>query len=319
MSDIIIFPKLKGNLMTQIKHAMKISDFDLAYDLFNEYEKHFELTEDEQLIKLDCLYQLESFLELREESSILLNQGHYAYDKIVPYFIESLLKLKQYKTVIELIDSLRSEDVNHQLLIRLMPFYDEANHQLNQRKDAHMKFIQTFKDNDIEKQLNFVIELIRTEDFRFTLSFVQLLEHGQLHPKVSSMMLEYLMLSGFTGEVKLTKLNVEMRIDVKQQQSMLSTAFMSEVSQSVLHYFEINSPDLLPAIQKTLIQHNTILYPIPFEKYFKCQIEDVADAYIILFEGIFNITSSNIEGDYTQNETIQAINMLEKFNLLNEL
>lgn len=315
MSDIIIFPKLKGNLMQQIHAAMRDEDYETAYDLFNEYEKNFELSEDEQLIKLDCLYNLESFLELREESSILLNQGHYAYEKIVPYFIESLLKLKQFKTVIELIDGLRSEDVNHKLIVSLMPFYDEAYHQLNRRNDAHMKFIQTFKDNNIPDQLGLILELIRSEDYRFQMSFVQLLEHNALHPKVSSMMIEYLKLARFTGEVKLTKFDTNIRLMLTDVVSVTETAFMNEVMSRVVDYFEVNSPDVVRHIRETLQQHNLMLYPLEIEQYFGVKSEQVANAYIELFNAMFNLSETKDLNNTEHLHTIEAINRLEQFNL----
>ncbi|WP_414052409.1 hypothetical protein [Macrococcus animalis] len=319
MSDIIIFPKLQGNLMKQIKVAMASANYESAYDLFNDYEKHFELTEDEHLIKLDCLYQLESFLELREESSILLNQGHYAYDKIIPYFIESLLKLKQYKTVVELIDSLRSEDVDHRVIVTLMPFYDEAHHQMNKRNDAHMKFIQTFKENDMQKQIDLILELIESEDFRFQMSFIQILEHNQLHPIVSSMMIEYLVLSEFKGEVKLNKHKQSLRLNMTEVPSMVNTKFMKEVVTFVAEYYESNSPSVIHMVIEMMKQHNTIIYPISIEDYFKCEIDSVKAAYIEMFNDLLNLSNKteNLRKDSHMN-TIETIIALEKYNILNE-
>ncbi|MCU7557120.1 hypothetical protein [Macrococcus capreoli] len=319
MSDIIIFPKLKGNLMNQIHTAMTAHHYEQAYDLFNDYEKHFELTEDEHLLKLDCLYQLESFLELREESSILLNQGHYAYDKIVPYFIESLLKLKQYQTVVELIDSLRSEDVDHKIIVSLMPFYDEAHHQLNKRNAAHINFIRTFKDNDANKQLSLILELIQTEDYRFQMSFVQMLEHNMLHPMVSSMMLEYLLQSGYKGEVKFNKLSHDCRILVSELSSLVQTELMQEIMPVVIDYFEDHSPDMVQLIVETIRQHNTIIYPIRLTEVFKCSNVSLKEAYIQYFNALFHLNEVHDQkGNNTQSDTIRIIALLEKYNILNE-
>lgn len=319
MSDIIIFPKLQGNLMKQIRAAMNRADYETAYDLFNDYEKHFELSEDEHLIKLDCLYQLESFLELREESSILLNQGHYAYSTIVPYFIESLLKLKQYKTVIELIESLRSEDVDHKLIVSLMPFYDEAHHQLNKRNDAHLKFIQTFKDNDYIKQLDLMMELIESEDFRFQMSFVQLLEHTELHPVISSMMIEYLLLSRYKGEVKFAKLNINTRVNISNVVTMVKSPFMLEVVDQIKCYYENNSPNVVTVIVETMKLHNTVMYPIGYQTFFNCETQTVVEAYIIMFNRLFNIEDNSKDlSDPQFKEILDAIYLLERYNLMHE-
>lgn len=309
MSDIIIFPKLQGNLMNQIRNAMLEERFESAYDLFNEYEKHFELSEDEHLLKLECLYQLSSFLELREESSILLNQGHSAYDKIVPYFIESLLNLKQFKTVIELIDGLRTEEVNHRLLVTLMPFYDEAQHQLKQRNQANLKFIQTFKDNDIDKQINLILELIEAEDFRFKMSFVQLIEHNQLNAKVVSFMIQYLIMAEYTGEVKINKFNHKLRFDVKSLEPLHINPFMNLVLPKVIDYYETISPDTITVITELIQQHNLIIYPMDVESLFSSDYETVISGYIAYCNALFNLNDNKVLVDEIKSvlETIQLI------------
>lgn len=313
MSDIIIFPKLQGNLMNQIRNAMLEERFEAAYDLFNDYEKHFELSEDEHLLKLECLYQLSSFLELREESSILLNQGHSAYDKIVPYFIESLLNLKQFKTVIELIESLRTEEVNHRLLVTLMPFYDEAQHQLNQRNQANLKFIQTFKDNDVDKQINLILELIEAEDFRFKMSFVQLIEHNQLNTKVVSFMIQYLIMAGYTGEVKINKFNHKMRFDVKSLEALHSNSFMNLVLPKVIDYYETISPDTINVIIELIKQHNLIIYPMDVKSFFNSDYETVIRGYIAYCNALFNLNDNEVLVDEIKS-VIATIQLIENEN-----
>lgn len=91
MTEIIPFPGLPDKLNRQLQTYIQNNEFEPAYETILELERHVELSHQQQLQKLEILYALESFLELREEASILLNQGHPNYEVTVYYFLLSLL------------------------------------------------------------------------------------------------------------------------------------------------------------------------------------------------------------------------------------
>ena len=120
MSEIIPFPKLKNQLITSIDQAIKSGQFDDAYQTFELYEQHFAMDEELSLKKCEVLKECGHYLELREEASILLNQGHDYYDKIVIYFVESLYYLEQYQTVVEIINQIKDENIEHSTRMSLL-------------------------------------------------------------------------------------------------------------------------------------------------------------------------------------------------------
>lgn len=146
MTDIIPFPGLPDKLNRQLQTFLAQEEFEQAYDTITELERHVELNHRQQLQKLEVLYALESFLELREEASILLNMGHPSYEVTVYYFLLSLYELGQYQTVIELIDSLRTEEVDHRLKMKLLPLYDQARHRKNMRDRQTADELSDFTD-----------------------------------------------------------------------------------------------------------------------------------------------------------------------------
>ena len=83
MSNVIPFPQSEQKIITQIKNAQHNHDYEEMYDLFEIYERHFELTEDLALKKCWMLNQMSSFLELREEAIILLKRGLSCYDDLM--------------------------------------------------------------------------------------------------------------------------------------------------------------------------------------------------------------------------------------------
>src|SRR5699024_11738382 len=85
---------------------MQDGEYDKAYESFETYEQHFEMDEQLSLMKCEVLKSCGHYLELREEASILLNQGHEQYDQVVIYFVESLFQLEQYQTVVEIINQI---------------------------------------------------------------------------------------------------------------------------------------------------------------------------------------------------------------------
>ncbi|UOB19849.1 hypothetical protein [Macrococcus armenti] len=312
MSDIIIFPKLQDHLRRQIKQAMKSARYEDAYDLFNALEKHFELSEDDQLLKLDCLYALASYLELREEASILLNQGHPAYNKIVPYFIECLIHYKQYQTVIELIDALRQENVDHKLLMTLMPFYDEASEGLATRRKVSRHFIQTFKDDDKDAQCTLIIKLIQSEDFAYQVSFIHILESSTLHPVVITFILQYLMMANNESSVKVHKLSMSKSVKITHLTRLEQTPFQNIMNQVETRIEEI-MPSVKPHVSMLMKQHQLIMYPFESE-YFDASEMEVVAAYTHFILNLFGFEQSDDLGNSPSIDIMSKIEQLEKLN-----
>ena len=74
MSDVIPFPRSKEKLIREIKQSFNSNDLEQMYQLFEDFEEHFELDEQMALLKCAMLFKMEHYLELREEAIILLKQ-----------------------------------------------------------------------------------------------------------------------------------------------------------------------------------------------------------------------------------------------------
>lgn len=313
MSDIILFPKLKENLSRQIRQAMKSNRYEDAYDLFMAVEKHFELSADEQLLKLECLYQLESFLELKEESSILLNQGHQAYNEIIPYFLESLMYYKQYQTVMELIEMLRQENVDQKLLIELMPLYDEAVQALETKRRVSRKFIMTFQSSDSNAQCDLILKLIDEGDFAYQMSFVHILESNTLHPKVISFILQYLLMAQCDKHVTITKFNLTMQIEISKL-PRLETSEFQEVIDGVYSDLQREMPSAADDAVLLMKQHHLLLYPLEFEYFDKRQLDLIIQTYAHYFLQLFTDSKTDDLGNQHTIDIMNKINQLEMYN-----
>lgn len=90
MSDVIPFPRSKEKLIREIKQSFNSNDLEQMYQLFEDFEEHFELDEQMALLKCSMLYNMQHFLELREEAIILLKQGTTKYDDLMVYYVKSL-------------------------------------------------------------------------------------------------------------------------------------------------------------------------------------------------------------------------------------
>ena len=96
MSDIIQFPNSSKKLYKDIKRAEQDQNYDLMYEYIVQYERQFELTEEIAMMKCRMLYETGSFLELREETIVLLKTGIQQYDALMIYYVKSLIGLGQY-------------------------------------------------------------------------------------------------------------------------------------------------------------------------------------------------------------------------------
>lgn len=309
MSEIIPFPKLKKQLVLEIKKSIIEEDYKTAYNLFENYEQHFEMDESLSIRKCEVLKQCGYYLELREEASILLNQGHSNYDSIIIYFVESLYYLEQYQTVVEIINQIIDENIEHKTRMTLLPIQDLSKDKLNQRKNKASEILKTFQDASFEEQLHLLIDLIENHLGIFNLTLAQIIENEALHPNVQSLILEYLRLSEWNVQVKFVKLSEEVTVTPTELCGLEKTMFSSEIIPQVLEQLEMDSPSSIDIAKSMLNQHAIMLYPLSFEKI---KNENVIACYLKLISERLNIDANY--KSVNQDEWQQFLYVIEKLN-----
>ena len=308
MSDIIPFPKLKNQLITNIKTSMQDGEYDKAYESFETYEQHFEMDEQLSLMKCEVLKYCGHYLELREEASILLNQGHEQYDQVVIYFVESLFQLEQYQTVVEIINQIKDEAIDHATRMTLIPMQDLAKDKLEQRKLKASEILKTFKDTNFEEQVQLLIDLIDNHLGIFNLTLAQIIENEPLHPNVQSLILEYLRLGEWSAEVKFNKIDTDIVIVPTELNGIERTEFKINIIPKIIEQLEIDSPASIELSKSILNQHAILLYPIEFKSI---KNEVLIACYLKLLSERLNI-DANYES-VSQDDWEQFIGVIQKF------
>lgn len=289
MSEIIPFPKLKNQLITSINQAIKNGQFDEAYQTFELYEQHFAMDEELSLKKCEVLKECGDYLELREEASILLNQGHDYYDKIVVYFIESLYYLEQYQTVVEIINQIKDENIEHSTRMSLLPIQDMAKDKLDQRQLKASEVLRTFQETQFEEQINLLIDLIDNHLGVFNLTLAQIIENESLHPNVQSLILEYLRLGEWSADVKFEKLNEIITVNPIELDGIERTNINKNIIPKIIDQLEIDSPSSIELAKSLLNQHAIVMYPITFSEI---KDENLIACYLKLLSERFNIDAN---------------------------
>ncbi|MGK9043506.1 hypothetical protein [Mammaliicoccus vitulinus] len=289
MSEIIPFPKLKNQLITSIDQAIKSGQFDDAYQTFELYEQHFAMDEELSLKKCEVLKECGHYLELREEASILLNQGHDYYDKIVIYFVESLYYLEQYQTVVEIINQIKDENIEHSTRMSLLPIQDMAKDKLDQRQLKASEVLRTFQETQFEEQINLLIDLIDNHLGVFNLTLAQIIENELLHPNVQSLILEYLRLSEWSADVKFEKLNEIITVNPIELDGIERTNINKNIIPKIIDQLEIDSPSSIELAKSLLNQHAIVMYPITFSEI---KDDTLIACYLKLLSEQFNIDAN---------------------------
>ncbi|MEY8597609.1 hypothetical protein [Mammaliicoccus lentus] len=308
LSDIIPFPKLKNQLITNIKTSMQDGEYDKAYESFETYEQHFEMDEQLSLMKCEVLKSCGHYLELREEASILLNQGHEQYEQVVIYFVESLFQLEQYQTVVEIINQIKDEAIDHATRMTLIPMQDLAKDKLEQRKLKASEILKTFKDTNFEEQVQLLIDLIDNHLGIFNLTLAQIIENEPLHPNVQSLILEYLRLGEWSAEVKFNKIDTNIAIVPTELSGIERTDFKINIIPKIIEQLEIDSPASIELSNSILNQHAILLYPIEFKSI---KNEVFIACYLKLLSERLNI-DANYES-VSQDDWEQFIGVIQKF------
>ncbi|ULG73560.1 hypothetical protein [Macrococcus brunensis] len=289
MTEIIPFPGLPDKLNRQLQTYIQNNEFEPAYETILELERHVELSHQQQLQKLEILYALESFLELREEASILLNQGHPNYEVTVYYFLLSLLELGQYQTVIELIDSLRAEEIDHRLKMKLLPLYDQARHRKNLRDRQAADALSDFVNWSADRQVHFIQQLINEENMAYTGTFLELLK-SPLHPVVQTVIIQYIQLAGEREIIQVNKFGTSVTFLSSDVVTIDRDFLIEDVLPLVLDWFESNMPDMAGSVQNWMERQALVFYPINFDiDELTIETDVIADCYIYFALSMFQM------------------------------
>ncbi|TDL96672.1 hypothetical protein ERX27_07400 [Macrococcus brunensis] len=289
MTEIIPFPGLPDKLNRQLQTYIQNNEFEPAYETILELERHVELSHQQQLQKLEILYALESFLELREEASILLNQGHPNYEVTVYYFLLSLFELGQYQTVIELIDSLRAEEIDHRLKMKLLPLYDQARHRKNLRDRQAADALSDFVNWSADRQVHFIQQLINEENMAYTGTVLELLK-SPLHPVVQTVIIQYIQLAGEREIIQVNKFGTSVTFLSSDVVTIDRDFLIEDVLPLVLDWFESNMPDMAGSVQNWMERQALVFYPINFDiDELTIETDVIADCYIYFALSMFQM------------------------------
>ncbi|MCG3400892.1 hypothetical protein ACF3N8_07180 [Staphylococcus massiliensis] len=288
MSDIIPFPHLKEKLIRDIKSEMDKGQYEEAYDSFMEYERHYEMSDELALKKCDLLYKMEAFLELREETSILLNKGIKDYDHLIYLHVLSLYELKQYFIAIEIIDQIMDEVVEHKTRLKLLPIKDQAEEKLEHKRKHAQVILQDFENQTMREQIQIMLTLIDDNQFLFKHTVAELLTTQTFHPNVMSIMLEYLRFATFRKELKIQKLEQTITVVPSRLPGIEKSQFKTDIIPEIVDKLEDDMPSILTDAFTVLNTHAILMYPLDIYEIF--DKETWINGYVFYFEQMVDHT-----------------------------
>ena len=262
MSDVIPFPRSQLKLTNEIIDAHKNKNHTLVYDLFETYEAHFELDETLSLIKCETLLQLNAFLELREETIILLKKGLQKYDELMIYYIQSLNGLGQYFEAVEVIDQIIDEVKLHETRMALHPMREFAKAQLLEDKQRVTDMLGRFESLSRREQSQLILQLIDNGHYEFKDSIANIIHYYQIPPHVLSVMIEYLRFAQYSKEISIRKYSQTFTVQPNLLLGFEHTSMKTQVIPEVMKKLEDNEFNLLNEARHIMNNHTILLYPL---------------------------------------------------------
>lgn len=288
MSDVIPFPRSQLKLTNEIIDAHKNKNHTLVYDLFETYEAHFELDETLSLIKCETLLQLNAFLELREETIILLKKGLQKYDELMIYYIQSLNGLGQYFEAAEVIDQIIDEVKLHETRMALHPMREFAKAQLLEDKQRVTDMLGRFESLSRREQSQLILQLIDNGHYEFKDSIANIIHYYQIPPHVLSVMIEYLRFAQYSKEISIRKYSQTFTVQPNLLLGFEHTSMKTQVIPEVMKKLEDNEFNLLNEARHIMNNHTILLYPLDiYDLYNKQQW---IDGYVTYFKSMFDLS-----------------------------
>lgn len=290
MSDVIPFPRSQLKLTNEIIDAHKNKNHTLVYDLFETYEAHFELDETLSLIKCETLLQLNAFLELREETIILLKKGLQKYDELMIYYIQSLNGLGQYFEAVEVIDQIIDEVKLHETRMALHPMREFAKAQLLEDKQRVTDMLGRFESLSRREQSQLILQLIDNGHYEFKDSIANIIHYYQIPPHVLSVIIEYLRFAQYSKEISIRKYSQTFTVQPNLLLGFEHTSMKTQVIPEVMKKLEDNEFNLLNEARHIMNNHTILLYPLDiYDLYNKQQW---IDGYVTYFKSMFDLSNN---------------------------
>ena len=290
MSDVIPFPRSQLKLTNEIIDAHKNKNHTLVYDLFETYEAHFELDETLSLIKCETLLQLNAFLELREETIILLKKGLQKYDELMIYYIQSLNGLGQYFEAVEVIDQIIDEVKLHETRMALHPMREFAISRLDEDRKALSSSLSDFGSLNTREQSQLILQLIDNGHYEFKDSIANIIHYYQIPPHVLSVMIEYLRFAQYSKEISIRKYSQTFTVQPNLLLGFEHTSMKTQVIPEVMKKLEDNEFNLLNEARHIMNNHTILLYPLDiYDLYNKQQW---IDGYVTYFKSMFDLSNN---------------------------
>ncbi|REH76775.1 hypothetical protein DOS77_08545 [Staphylococcus felis] len=305
MSDVIPFPKLKEKLVRDITESVQDENYEAAYDVINEYESYFELTDKLAILKCEVLWELSAYLELKEEANILLTLGYKPYDIYMTYYVKSLFELEQYQSVIDIIEQVLDEVTEHQTRMTLLPIKDRARSKLDERKDYMAYRLQQFHSLNQHEQMQLILSLIDDNAYQFTESISYLFNTSFMPTHIQSLMLEYLRLAEYDRCVSVTKASKTITVIPSKLIGLEHSQFKRIVVPEVIALLEEHIPSLVQEAYIHLNTHNIALYPLDIEEV--ASIKEWKEAYLLYFKEMIGQMD---ESEYAQQTLVELIKSL---------
>ncbi|MCE5089897.1 hypothetical protein BUY43_05820 [Staphylococcus devriesei] len=295
MSDIIPFPKLQQKLYNDIIEVEYKQDYDRLYQLFENYEAHFELDDKLSLIKCEMLYNQGYYLELREETIIFLKKGLQYYDDLMLYYVKSLNGLGQYYEAVEVIDQIIEEIKSHKTRMELFPIKAYAQSQLNEDKHITSQQLANFDTLNMNEQIKLIMKLIDNGHYEFKETVAFLLTRDVKANNLKSLMLEFLRFAKYSDPVTIEKYGYSISVIPAQLKGIEHAELKVEVIPKVLDKLSEGALHISEEATRVMNNHSILLYPLNiFEIY---NANEWISTYDVYFKSMIGIQTSEVNED----------------------
>ncbi|MDG0818447.1 hypothetical protein M4L90_00925 [Staphylococcus equorum] len=289
MSDIIPFPRSKDKLIREIKQSFNNNELDQMYDLFEDFEKQFELDEQMSLLKCAMLYKMGHYLELREEAIILLKQGITKYDDLMVYYVKSLNGLGQYFEVVDVINQIIDEVNDHKTRMELFPLKEYALSQIDKHNAHAAEMLRDFESLSLREQISTILTLIDHNQYRYQETVVNIINEIELAPNVVSIMLEYLRFAGYNQNIRVQKFGYTVEVNPNHLSGLEQMLFKIKIIPEVIKQMEDDAAQIVEEALHLMNNHAILLYPLDIESI--ASENEWIEAYTNYFKSMLGLES----------------------------
>ncbi|WP_102345365.1 tetratricopeptide repeat protein [Bacillus sp. Marseille-P3661] len=269
-NNIVPFPNLEQRLLDKGMQALKDREFKEALQFFNQLTNQSQQYPEVEIGIVVCLLELGLYEDAKAKCERLLNEDIGDYFNVLQIYINILIQLAEYETVVHTLEVIFEEErvptEQAETLFHLLEFSRRKLENDEHQEIVELSDIKLLEPQllygEIDQQLLAIHKLREYTNIELVIDSIKgILKDSAYHPIVQSMLLQLLMEKKVNEIITVKKLKRSIKVNPCEINSSFEQPFTQEVLNRLDDVLGQENPTLFESVKQLWEQYLFAIFP----------------------------------------------------------